>query len=141
MSEQVIFMTSTKPYLIRALYEWINDNQLTPHIAVNAEIPGVQVPERYVEAGRIILNISPMATQGLELGNDWISFEARFDQIATRVLIPVIAVLAIYARENGRGMVFDEQYEASEQANQNGDEPPPPLSPPPKGKPKLVIVK
>jgi len=134
-------MTSTKPYLIRALCEWIIDNDFTPHIVVNTSVPGVQVPQQYVESGRIILNISPSATQGLELGQEWIIFEARFDHDAMCVRVPVISVLAIYARENGRGMVFDEQYDMSDQGGEEGGDDVPPIPTSPTGKPKLTVIK
>ncbi len=88
-------MTSTRPYLIRALYEWIEDNHLTPHILVNAEAPGVEVPKQHVQEGRIVLNINAAAVRDLRLGNDWIEFNARFGGVARTVHIPVTAVLAI----------------------------------------------
>jgi len=99
-------MTSTRPYLIRALYEWIEDNHRTPHILVNAEAPGVEVPKQHVQEGRIVLNINAAAVRDLRLGNDWIEFNARFGGVARTVHIPVTAVLAIYARENGQSMAF-----------------------------------
>lgn len=125
-------MTSTKPYLLRAFYDWINDNQLTPYIAVNAEVTGTVVPTQYVESGKITLNVSPSAVRDLNLGNDILSFNARFQGVLTRVVVPVKAVLAIYARENGRGMVFGEE---------EGESEPPPTTPTDKSKPKLTIVK
>ncbi len=120
-------MTSTRPYLIRALYEWIGDNALTPHLVVNAEAPGVEVPKQHVQDGRIILNINASAVRDLRLGNDWIEFNARFGGVARSVRVPVLAVLAIYARENGQGMAFGQE--------QEGDEPPPPPSAPSPDKP------
>ena len=133
-------MTSTRPYLIRALYEWIVDNQLTPYIVINAEETGVQVPKQYVEAGRIVLNISPAAAQGLQIGNEWVEFNARFSGVARLVTAPIQAVMAIYARENGRGMVFGEE---EEEDDNNGTPPPSPSSNSngPHKKPKLTIVK
>jgi stringent starvation protein B len=128
-------MSSSKPYLIRALHEWIVDNNLTPHLLVNAEIPGVQVPTEYIDSGRITLNISPTATQGLQLGNDWIDFQARFNDKTVRVLTPVVAVLAIYARENGQGVIFENS--TKDNSDHDGN-PPPPRT---KQKPKLVVVK
>lgn len=116
-------MTSTRPYLIRALYEWIEDNGLTPHILVDAEAPGVTVPKQHVREGQIVLNINSAAVRDLRLGNDWIEFSARFGGVARAIQIPVVAVLAIYAHENGQGMAFGEE--------KGGDEPPPPGSPPP----------
>ncbi|VAW85138.1 Stringent starvation protein B [hydrothermal vent metagenome] len=102
-------MTPSKPYLIRAIHEWIVDNDLTPHILVNAMVPDIVVPEKYIENGRIILNINGSAVRSLELGNEWIQFDARFDGQSMTVSVPVGAVLAIYARENGQGMVLEEE--------------------------------
>lgn len=102
-------MTSSRPYLIRALYEWIVDNSFTPYMLVDASLESVQVPRAFVENGRIILNISPEATHSLVLGNDAITFNARFSGTAMDVNVPVVGVLAIYARENGQGMMFGEQ--------------------------------
>lgn len=135
-------MTSTRPYLIRALYEWIEDNGLTPHVLVNAELPGVEVPPQHVHEGQIVLNINPAAVRDLKLGNEWIEFNARFGGVARTVRIPVTAVLAVYARENGQGMAFGEE-------RGSDDEPPPPPSSAPQPdkparpdrKPTLKIVK
>lgn len=102
-------MTSARPYLIRAMYEWITDNGLTPYISVNANYVGVQVPQEHVKDGFIVLNISPIACQGLHLGNDRIVFTARFSGISTQIAVVPIAVFAIYAKENGRGMEFAEE--------------------------------
>lgn len=102
-------MTPTRPFLIRAFYEWIVENDCTPHVVVNAEAEGVDVPEQYVEGGQIVLNIAMTAVQNLELSNEYVSFQARFSGIARSVFVPVHAVMAIYARENGRGMVFAEE--------------------------------
>ena len=101
-------MTSNRPYLIRALYEWVTDNQMTPHLLVDASKPGVEVPADFVEDGRIVLNVSPNAVRELSLGNELISFEARFSGSAMQLFVPVTAVLGIYARENGQGMLFPE---------------------------------
>ena len=98
--------TSTKPYLIRAIYEWCNDNGYTPYLAVAVD-ERTQVPREHVKAGEIVLNVSPMATNRLALGNDLISFQARFGGVARELSIPVENVSAIYARENGHGMAFD----------------------------------
>jgi len=97
--------SSTRPYLIRALYEWCTDNALTPYVAVLAD-DSVQVPREYVKDGEIVLNISFDATSGLELGNTFISFSARFAGKARDIMVPVDRVIAIYARENGQGMAF-----------------------------------
>lgn len=101
-------MTSSRPYLIRALYEWIVDNQFTPYMLVDAASDDVVVPRTFVEGGRIILNISPDATHSLMLGNDVIAFNARFSGAAMDVSVPVASVLAVYARENGQGMMFED---------------------------------
>ena len=97
--------TSTRPYLIRALYEWCTDNGFTPYIAVLAD-DSVQVPREYVKNGEIVLNISFDATSSLKLGNDFIEFKARFAGAAREIMVPVERVIAIYARENGQGMAF-----------------------------------
>jgi len=99
-------MTSSRPYLIRALYEWIVDNACTPHLIVDAEQPGVAVPRSYVRDGKIVLNVAPRAVSDLVLGNEEIAFSARFGGTPMAVSIPVAAVEGIYARENGQGMVF-----------------------------------
>jgi stringent starvation protein B len=101
-------MTSTKPYLIRAIYEWILDNGMTPHLVVDVRYPGVEVPREFVEDGRLILNLSPSAVRGLVIGNEQVEFNARFSGVARDVFFPVEAVLGIFTRENGQGMVFPE---------------------------------
>jgi len=111
-------MTPLKPYLIRSIYEWIVDNHLTPHLLVNAEYPGVILPTDFIEDGRIVLNIRPEAIQGLMLGNEEIQFNARFAGKPMRITTPTKAVLAIYAKENGKGMIFD--------PDETEDETPPP---------------
>ena len=125
-------MTPLKPYLIRSIYEWLVDNNLTPHLLVNAEHPNVQLPTDFVEEGRIVLNIRPEAIQGLMLGNDEILFNARFSGKSMRIQFPCKAVLAIYAKENGRGMFFDPE-------EGEDDETPPPEPAP--TKPQLRVVK
>jgi len=101
-------MTSSQPYLIRAIYDWIIDNDFTPYLLVNAENDYAMIPREYVEDGKIVLNINPSAISDLQLGNDYIMFNARFSGKAMEVSVPIAAVLAIYARENGQGMMFDE---------------------------------
>lgn len=101
-------MTSTKPYLIRAIYEWILDNGMTPHLVVDVRYPGVLAPTEFVEDNRLVLNISPAAVRGLILGNERIEFNARFGGVARDVIVPSEAVLGIFTRENGQGMVFAE---------------------------------
>jgi stringent starvation protein B len=97
--------SSTRPYLIRALYEWCSDNGLTPYVAVLVD-ESVQVPREYVKNGEIVLNISFDATSSLKLGNDFIEFKARFAGTPREIVVPVSRVIAIYARENGQGMAF-----------------------------------
>jgi stringent starvation protein B len=97
--------TSTRPYLIRALYDWCTDNGLTPYVAVLVD-DTVQVPREYVKNGEIVLNISFDATSSLKLGNEFIEFKARFAGTAREIMVPVNRVIAIYARENGQGMAF-----------------------------------
>ncbi|MFL1404066.1 ClpXP protease specificity-enhancing factor [Marinobacter sp. M1N3S26] len=99
-------MTSSRPYLVRAFNEWILDNHCTPHIVVDASIQGVQVPADHVANGQIVLNISPSAVKALAIGDEALEFSARFGGVPMQVYIPLPAVMAIYARENGEGMVF-----------------------------------
>ena len=110
-------MTSSRPYLIRAIHEWIVDNGMTPHIVVNADAQGVRVPPEYVNDGQISLNISAAAVHGFSMDNEWILFDARFGGKSFQVSVPTGAVLAIFARENGAGMSFGE--------DENEDDPPP----------------
>lgn len=120
-----VIMTSSRPYLIRAMYEWISDNDLTPYILVNADAKGAVLPEQYIENGKIVLNISGEAVTQLQQDNDWIHFSARFAGRPMEISVPVTAVQAIYAKENGQGMVLDRE--------DNG----PPSSPPPANKPTV----
>jgi stringent starvation protein B len=134
-------MISSRPYLIRAIYDWIADNNMTPYLLVNAEADNVTVPEQYVQDGRIILNISPQAVRSLELTNDWVMFSARFSGVSMEVSVPPQAVMAVYAKENGRGMVFSDEDEALD--DEQGPEPPDNEPPEPSGKkrPNLRVVK
>ena len=129
-------MTPSRPYIMRALYEWIVDNGCTPYILVDAGIDDVMVPEQYVKDGQIVLNISPTAVVELEISNDAVAFNGRFGGVATDIYVPVNAVIGIYARENGQGMVFEPE-EVTE--TPPDDEPPEP--PKPEGRPSLKIVK
>lgn len=128
-------MTPSRPYLIRALYEWIIDNGQTPYILVDAEDEGVVVPRQFVEGGKIVLNINPSAVQNLELGNQFVELDARFSGTPMHVCVPAKSVLAIYAKENGKGMVFSDE--------DGGDEPPPDSSPDEdkSKRPQLRVVK
>ena len=102
-------MTPNRPYLIRAVNEWLLDNRCTPHLLVNAEAPGVDVPRQYIQDGKIVLNIGPNAVEGLRVSNEEVTFLARFSGVSQLVSLPISAVLAIYAKENGRGMMFSEE--------------------------------
>ncbi|EED35490.1 stringent starvation protein B [Luminiphilus syltensis NOR5-1B] len=126
-------MTPSRPYIIRAIYDWIVDNDCTPHLLVDAAMTDVEVPESYVVDGQIVLNISPTAVVSLQLGNDAISFNGRFGGRPFDIFVPIAAVMGIYARENGQGMVFDAE-----------PEPEPPDSPTPepdRTRPALRVVK
>ena len=126
-------MTSLKPYLIRSIYEWIIDNDLTPHLLVDAENSQAILPQQFIEDGKIVLNIRPQAVQGLTLGNEEIQFNARFSGKPTHIVAPIAAVMAIYAKENGKGMIFDQE-------DEEADKTPPPENKPP-ARPALRIVK
>ena len=135
-------MHSSRPYLLRALYEWIVDNNCTPHILVAAEYPNTRVPAGYAKDGQIVLNVSPSAVRYLEMGNEVLTFEGRFGGVAQSLYVPVAAVLAIYARENGQGMAFDLETPegdagAAEDQGPSGDDEPPR----PSGRPSLKVVK
>jgi stringent starvation protein B len=106
-------MTSNRPYLLRALYEWIADNSMTPHILVEAGAEGVDVPDQAVQKGKVILNVDKSAVRELELGNEWLTFKARFSGNEHYVSVPVEAVLAIYSKENGQGMMFAQDDETT----------------------------
>ena len=125
-------MTPNRPYLIRAVNEWLLDNHCTPHLLVNAEAPGVDVPRQYIQDGKIVLNIGPNAVEGLRVTNEEVTFLARFSGVSQLVSLPINAVLAIYAKENGRGMMFSEE-------EGNGPEPEGPDDKP--TRPSLKVVK
>jgi stringent starvation protein B len=126
-------MTSNRPYLVRAFYQWLVDNSLTPYLLVDVTDSEVEVPLQYIEGDRITLNIAPSAVRNLDLGNDYISFNARFSGKPMDVLFPVSSVLGIYAQENGSGMLFPEE-EASEVDSE-------PDETPPRGRPSLKVIK
>ena len=154
-------MTSSRPYIARAFYDWILDNDCTPHILVDATRKGVEVPGEYVKDGQIVLNISPTAVRALHMGNDVVTFDGRFGGEALTIVVPLDALMAIYARENGQGMVFEvEAYsEADEHQEELGEEQPgltavpsdagvtssqddePPRPPRNSGRPSLKVVK
>ena len=137
-------MNSSRPYLVRALYEWIVDNDCTPHLLVNAEYPGVQVPPGFASDGQIVLNTSPSAVRHLHMDNQAVSFEWRFGGVAHTLYIPAAAILAIYARENGQGMVFDMEPSVAsgpEEPGPDDDGPGGGESSRPSGRPSLKVVK
>lgn len=138
-------MTPSRPYFIRAIYEWLNDNDLTPYLLVDAARAGVVVPSAHVKEQRIVLNIAPGAVRDLFIRNNAISFSARFGGVAMQVYVPVQAVLAIYSRENGQGMFFDESevFPETLPSSTDGDapQPEPPKSGPGGGRPSLRVVK
>ena len=131
-------MTSTQPYLLRALFDWITDNGFTPYLLVNADYNDeIEVPRQYVEDGKIVLNISSTAVNDLTLDDEWVSFNARFSGEQTSVYFPIPAVLAIYAKENGKGMSF----QADQIGEAKNSDHAPPAPKPPRGKPVLRLVK
>ena len=113
-----------RPYLLRALYDWIIDSELTPYLLVSVDTPAVQVPQEYVSEGRIVLNVSPLAVRDLVLGDEVVTCSGRFGGRPFPISIPLPSVLAIYARETGEGLVFDAEYASV------ADEPEPPPEPP-----------
>ena len=136
MASKVI---SQKPYLLRAMHEWMSDNGQTPHIVVDVSKAGVDLSQRHVRDGKIVLNISYPATDNLQLGNDQITFDARFDGAPQHVQIPIPAVLAIYARESSQGMAFSDEAAPAEDDqslfDEKNDEPARP------GKSHLRVIK
>ncbi len=102
-------MTSNRPYLIRAFYDWIVDNECTPYMVVDAFYPGVEVPQDYVSDGQIVLNLVPRAVTGLIMNNSEISFSTRFGGVPCEIRLPVKSIMGIYARENGEGMIFESE--------------------------------
>ncbi|WP_165466648.1 ClpXP protease specificity-enhancing factor [Enterobacter cloacae] len=115
-------LSPRRPYLLRAFYEWLLDNQLTPHLVVDVTLPGVQVPMEYARDGQIVLNIAPRAVGNLELANDEVRFNARFGGVPRQVSVPLAAVLAIYARENGAGTMFEPEAAYDEDVASLNDE-------------------
>ena len=127
-------MTSVRPYLVRALVEWIADNGQTPHVVVDCSVLGVQAPVERAEGGKLVLNVSASATRNLTVGNDWLTVDCRFGGEPVHVRSPVGAVVAVYSRESGMGMAFEAESPASDDS--------PPESPRPRrGGPKLTVVK
>lgn len=135
---------STKPYLIRAIYDWCADSGLTPYLAVQVD-EYTQVPVAFVKDGKIVLNISVDAVRNLHMGNEDISCSGRFGGVSHQIMVPITSVLGIFAKENGQGLVFQGQDSAptlsvSVENKSDGDDRPP-SSPAPQGKPKLTVVK
>ena len=126
-----IVMTSNRSYLLRAMYDWIADNGMTPYILVDAAAPGVDVPKSAVKDGRVVLNIAARAVAQLELGKEQVRFVARFSGVSQAVDVPMGAILAIYAQENGQGMMFPAE----------GQTPPPAAPDAAKKPPHLRVVK
>jgi stringent starvation protein B len=144
-------LPSTRPYLIRALYDWCSENGFTPYVAVKVDA-SVQVPREYVQGGEIVLNVSMDATSSLKLGNDFIEFKARFGGKPREIMVPIHRVMAIYARENGQGMAFpvsDEPVEspvlsavdASHSSQPEVEDVPPPPSTSGSSRPALKRIK
>ena len=142
-------MSSHRPYLLRALYEWISDNDMTPHLLVDATQQGVRVPPHTINEGKVVLNIAARAVAHLTMDNDAVAFTARFGGVSHAVIVPVGAVLAIYARETGQGMALPPEEGTAEDAGEsppgppNDDDSPPDDggTPPPKRGGHLRIVK
>lgn len=138
-------MTPSRPYLLRALYEWILDNDMTPHVVVNATYKDVIVPKEHVENGQIILSIAPESIHGLEMKNEYISFAAKFGGVSRDIYLPIMSITAVYSEENRKGMVFaDEVYDEDEHEIESSSTKPPKTgdksSKGKGGRPKLKIV-
>ena len=133
-------MKPRRPYLLRAMHEWICDSDCTPHLVVDATAEGVDVPRAYVKDGKIVLNVSMSATAQLKLGSDEVSFSGRFGGASMHVRVPIAAVLAIYARETGQGLVFSDEDGAP---TPGAPEPSPPDATPPEPgrRARLTVVK
>jgi stringent starvation protein B len=131
---------SRRPYLLRAMHEWISDSNQTPHVVVDASMEGVEVPRQYVQGGKIILNVSSSATSMLSLGNEVVRFRARFGAATYDVSVPIAAVLGIYARETGQGMIFSEA-DTPPQPPTPPSEPAPTPSDTKRTKPTLKVIK
>ena len=119
MSEQELNLTPTRPYLARAIYEWICDNNLTPYLMVDATRPYTDVPVQFIQDGQIVLNIVPHAVHKLQMSNEAISFSARFGGVSQDIYVPINAVLGVYAKENGQGLFFDPDEYTNTQTEEN----------------------
>ena len=122
MTDDFPYMNSHRPYLLRALVEWINDNALTPHILVDATVAGVQVPASAIKNGRVVLNIAQRAVHQLQIDNVAVRFTARFAGVSFPVLVPIPAVMAVYARETGQGMALPEDIVSPPSASHGGND-------------------
>jgi stringent starvation protein B len=127
-------VTSKRPYLIRAMHEWMTDNALTPYVVVAADAEGLLVPEQYASDGKIVLNVSYAATRNFTLADDRMSFEARFAGVAQRVDVPLSAVIGIYAKESGQGMIFSDDDATPTESTE-------PSESVERGRPTLTVVK
>lgn len=144
-------MTSQRPYLLRALYEWIADNGMTPHVLVDARMPGVRVPAHAVKDGQVVLNIAERAVARLDMDNDALRFSARFGGVSQSVVVPMAALIAVYARETGQGMALPPELHPGEvdaaadvataAAEHDGSDDTPPEAGPPKRGAHLRIIK
>lgn len=134
-------MTPSRPYFVRAMYEWILDNNLTPYLLVNAGYPNTQVPVEYIRDGRIILNLMPSAIRSLHMGNEQVEFSARFGGQPRNLYVPMGAILGIYAKENGKGMFFDESELPPPDNSSGGGGDEDGNRPKPTGKPSLKVIK
>jgi stringent starvation protein B len=129
-------MTPNRPYLLRAIYDWISDNGLTPYVLVDAAREGVRVPPQVIKNGQVVLNLAMRAVANLDLGNDWINFQARFSGASHAIHVPMAAVLALYAQENGQGMMFPAEDAGGDPPGSPRPEPDGPVGES-SGKPKL----
>ncbi|WP_312970413.1 ClpXP protease specificity-enhancing factor [Acinetobacter gerneri] len=119
MSEQELNLTPSRPYLARAIYEWICDNNLTPYLLVDATVPYTDVPQQFVNDGQIVLNIVPHAVHKLNMSNEAVTFSARFGGVSQDIYVPIQAILGLYARENGQGLFFDPDEYANVKVDEN----------------------
>jgi len=126
-------MTSNKPYLVRAFYDWIVDNDCTPHVVVNALAVGVEVPQVYVNDGQIVLNVAPRAVSAFNLDNEAICFTTRFGGVPTDIYAPMHAIIGVYARENGEGMAFESSAPEATELRSIDDDVDDPTDKPPTG--------
>ena len=131
-------MTSSKPYLIRGLYEWLLDNQATPYMLADTSNPDVMIPRGIATDGKVVLNLSPSAIENLEMTNEYVSFSARFSGVAQDIYCPMASILAIYARENGEGMMFNQESEDAAEKGVTADGPGQTKKP---NRPGLKVVK